>query len=209
MSAPVFRPNEEKSPYTLTSVEIGLQCPVQSATSGCKTSVPARNWTVPRRGVVPRNAGLRLCQSSLFPVLHCKTIVAHRVLQPLVGRTRVYFGRDITRLKVVQPALRGPTEMPPKDPIYSRVLVEQNQGHDIRRFLFRRLEQHLGRPVVSFFSNMFYGVLSNADADMLQSILQEMDLSKGFALVINSPGGDGIAAERIINVCRTYSGTGE
>jgi ClpP class serine protease len=36
-----------------------------------------------------------------------------------------------------------------------------------------------------------------------------MDLSNGLALVINSPGGDGIAAERIVNICREYSGTEE
>ncbi|GAH14065.1 unnamed protein product, partial [marine sediment metagenome] len=36
-----------------------------------------------------------------------------------------------------------------------------------------------------------------------------MDLSKGLALIINSPGGSGLAAERIINVCRSYSGTEE
>lgn len=36
-----------------------------------------------------------------------------------------------------------------------------------------------------------------------------MDLSKGLIIMINSPGGDGLAAERIINVCRSYSGTGE
>ena len=36
-----------------------------------------------------------------------------------------------------------------------------------------------------------------------------MDLSKGLALIISSPGGDGLAAERIINVCRHYSETKE
>lgn len=32
------------------------------------------------------------------------------------------------------------------------------------------------------------------------------DLSNGLALFISSPGGSGLAAERIVNVCRTYSG---
>lgn len=44
---------------------------------------------------------------------------------------------------------------------------------------------------------------------MLVGLLQAMDLSKGLALLISSPGGDGLAAERIISVCRNYSGTGE
>jgi ClpP class serine protease len=36
-----------------------------------------------------------------------------------------------------------------------------------------------------------------------------MDLSNGLALFVSSPGGDGIAATRIINICRNYSGTDE
>ncbi len=96
-----------------------------------------------------------------------------------------------------------------KDPVYSRVLKEQMQSHPTRRPLFKKLAGHLGRPVVTYFANMGQGLLDTKDADMLQSILQEMNLSHGLALVINSPGGDGIAAERVINVCRTYSGTGE
>jgi hypothetical protein len=44
---------------------------------------------------------------------------------------------------------------------------------------------------------------------MMESVLQEMDLSTGLCLVISSPGGSGVAAERIINMCRAYSGTGE
>ena len=36
-----------------------------------------------------------------------------------------------------------------------------------------------------------------------------MDLEKGLILLISSPGGNGLAAERIINICRTYSKTGE
>ncbi len=52
-------------------------------------------------------------------------------------------------------------------------------------------------------------MLTTLDADMLESALQKLDLSKGLALVVSSPGGDGLAAERIINMCRNYSGTGE
>jgi len=50
-------------------------------------------------------------------------------------------------------------------------------------------------------------MIEDADADMLEGFLQNMDLSKGLALMINSPGGSGLAAERIINICRNYSGT--
>ncbi len=52
-------------------------------------------------------------------------------------------------------------------------------------------------------------MLDDTDADILEGALQKVDLDKGLALIISSPGGDGIAAERIINVCRQYSQTGE
>lgn len=39
--------------------------------------------------------------------------------------------------------------------------------------------------------------------------MQKCDLSKGFALLLSSPGGSGLAAERIINLCRSYSGSGD
>ena len=40
-------------------------------------------------------------------------------------------------------------------------------------------------------------------------MLRSLDLAAGLAVMINSPGGSGLAAERIINVLRSYSGTGE
>ncbi|HEV7937735.1 MAG TPA: hypothetical protein VGP18_06895 [Solirubrobacteraceae bacterium] len=52
-------------------------------------------------------------------------------------------------------------------------------------------------------------MIQDDDADMLEGVLQSLDLSKGLALLISSPGGDGLAAERIVNMCRSYSGTGE
>ncbi|MAE68585.1 MAG: hypothetical protein QF793_04370 [Candidatus Peribacteraceae bacterium] len=89
-------------------------------------------------------------------------------------------------------------------------MIEQFQGHDTRKFLFSKLETILGRPVVTYFTSFNQPVqIEDGDADMLEGILQQMDLSNGLALFINSPGGDGMAAERTINLCRSYSGTGD
>jgi len=97
-----------------------------------------------------------------------------------------------------------------QDPVISRVMTEESQGPETRRRLFEGLEAKPGRPVVSFFTSFAYPVsMENADADMLESVLRQSNLSKGFALMVSSPGGDGLAAERIINICRCYSGTGE
>ena len=97
------------------------------------------------------------------------------------------------------------------DPIvFRQVLNERTQTHETRKSLFGKLERALGRPVVTFFTSFSYPVrIEDQDADMLQAVLQKADLRKGLAMLVNSPGGDALAAERIINVCRNYSGTGE
>jgi len=102
--------------------------------------------------------------------------------------------------------------LPPiaREPVISRVYKEQSQTHETRKKLFYDLEKIFERPVVSFFSSFRHAaVIEDDDADMLEGVLQTIDLSKGLALIINSPGGYGLAAERIINICRSYSGTGE
>jgi Serine dehydrogenase proteinase len=94
--------------------------------------------------------------------------------------------------------------------VYDRVLEEEGQGHPTRKGLFESISEQLGRPVVSFFTSFRFPVMiEDDDADMLEGVLQSLDLSNGLALCINSPGGDGLAAERIVNMCRAYSGTGE
>jgi len=96
------------------------------------------------------------------------------------------------------------------DPVIKRVLTEQHQSAETRKTLFVELEKELKRPVVSFFTSFRFPVMiENQDADMLEGVLQKINLSKGLALILNSPGGDGLAAERIIKICRSYSKTGE
>jgi hypothetical protein len=95
-------------------------------------------------------------------------------------------------------------------PVVSQVMREQSQEPSTRRDLLIELENQLKRPVVSYFTSFGYPVMiEDKDADMLEGILQKMDLSNGLAVLISSPGGDGLAAERIINLCRSYSNTGE
>jgi membrane-bound ClpP family serine protease len=67
------------------------------------------------------------------------------------------------------------------------------------------------RAVVTFFTSFTYPVeIDDNDCDMLQSVLQQTrGLSSGLVLMISSPGGDTLAAERFVNICRAYSGTGE
>lgn len=97
-----------------------------------------------------------------------------------------------------------------RETVFGQVLNEQHQAHETRKKFFRILEKSLGRPVISFFTSFRYPAQIEAtDADMLEGVLQKLNLSNGLALLISSPGGDGLAAERIINVCRNYSSTDE
>src|SRR5579863_8944847 len=94
--------------------------------------------------------------------------------------------------------------------VIGQIRSEEGQLPQTRAPLFRTLERSLKRPVLAFFTSFVHPVsISQIDVDILESILQSMDLSKGLAIMISSPGGDGIAAERIIGLCRQYSGTGE
>jgi len=95
--------------------------------------------------------------------------------------------------------------------IFDKIKEEQNQLHPTRKELYKKLELHFGDvPIVSLFTSFNYTVmLQDGDAKMLEGVLQKEDLKKGLILFISSPGGDGLAAERIINICKTYSGTGK
>lgn len=80
--------------------------------------------------------------------------------------------------------------------IIQRVHEEQYQGHETRQSLYKKLDNQLKMPLISFFSSFRYPVMiEDNDADMLEGILQKTDLSKGFILLLSSPGGDGLAAE--------------
>jgi len=121
------------------------------------------------------------------------------------GRSRPASGRLV---RIPHVPIRRSNQ--PPEPVFSRVLVELNQDHDTRKHLYVELERLFGRPVVSFFTSFRFPVMiEDNDADMLQGVLQKLDLTRGLVLIINSPGGYGLAAERIINVCKSYSGTGE
>lgn len=92
--------------------------------------------------------------------------------------------------------------------IHKQINVEIGQNPESRQQLFEKLQKSLGnRTLVTFFTSFNYPVdITDDDCDMLQSILQNIDCRNGIVLMISSPGGDGLAAERIVNACRAYSG---
>ncbi len=63
--------------------------------------------------------------------------------------------------------------------------------------------------VVTFFTSFTHRLaqITDSDAEMLESLLEvETTGNEKIVLVINSPGGQALAAERIVNVCRAYGG---
>ena len=91
---------------------------------------------------------------------------------------------------------------------YAKILDETGQSPRTRQELLKEIEKLLkGRRVLSYFTSfVHFGVdIQPIDADVIESIIQKMDLDEGLSLVINSPGGNPLAAERIVRVCRKYS----
>lgn len=93
---------------------------------------------------------------------------------------------------------------------YADIMAESQQSHRQRTELYRELsELRGGRAIVSLFISFAPdrgGILLQEDADMLEEVLNNTDTSNGISLFIDAPGGDGLAAERIIRVCRSYAG---
>ncbi len=93
---------------------------------------------------------------------------------------------------------------------YAHLLAEVNQAHTIRRRFYASLEKQFKQKVkvVALFTSFSMPVLlQDVDADMLEEVLQNTPLQNGkeLILLINSPGGEALPAERIVNICRSYS----
>ena len=64
---------------------------------------------------------------------------------------------------------------------------------------------------MSFFTSFAFPVgIADEDADMLEDVLRAaLGQEDELVLMINSPGGDLLAAERIVNICRSHSANGQ
>ncbi len=107
----------------------------------------------------------------------------------------------------------GTIKSPERHLSYAKVMQEVHQHHSSRKELYNDIGKLLGKDkffVAAFFTSFVFDVqLQNADVDMVEEVLQNVDLDgKHLVLILNCPGGDGLAAERLINVCRSYSTDG-
>ncbi len=93
-----------------------------------------------------------------------------------------------------------------KQPFLAKLTNELSQSPKIRQELLRKLSDQLGRTVITLFTSFRYPVtLDSGDADLLEEVLHATKLHNGLCLMLNSIGGDTIAAERIVQTCRVYA----
>ncbi|MDR2733530.1 MAG: ATP-dependent Clp protease proteolytic subunit [Spirochaetota bacterium] len=91
--------------------------------------------------------------------------------------------------------------------VYNQILSEVHQAPKARQELICGIEEELNMTVISFFVSCYPGaMIHDSDANMLQDLLLNTKINdNGLVLILNSNGGDGLAAERIVNICRAYS----
>lgn len=95
-----------------------------------------------------------------------------------------------------------------ENPEVISILNEVNQGYPSRQLLLREWSKlNQDRNVITYFSSFQHpaAMIDDRDRDTVESILQKVNHEKDLDLIINSPGGKPLAAERIINICRSYS----
>lgn len=90
---------------------------------------------------------------------------------------------------------------------YNTVGKETTQHHDLRKHLIAQLEEVYDAKVVTYFTSFPDSAvqIDDADAEILESVLAAEHDGGKLLLVLNSPGGQALAAERVVNVCRAYS----
>jgi ClpP class serine protease len=92
--------------------------------------------------------------------------------------------------------------------IFSKVQKETNQSHHTRVELLKNIEKVFKKKIVVFQNSFVFdnGQIEDEDALMIEEILRASGIKKNLLLIINSPGGFGLAAERMVRTCRKYSG---
>jgi len=94
------------------------------------------------------------------------------------------------------------------DSVWARVSAEVGQSWELRKELIGRIEAQLNAKVILYFTSFYAedAMISDNDAEMIENILSVEHPGGKIVLVLNSAGGLALAAERIVNVCRAYSG---
>lgn len=95
-----------------------------------------------------------------------------------------------------------------KDGPWSRVSQEINQGWELRKGFIEKIERKIEAKVIVYFTSFGdeAAMITDEDAEMIENVLSAEHDGGKVVLILNSLGGLALAAERIVNVCRAYSG---
>lgn len=109
--------------------------------------------------------------------------------------------------KVSPPQQKSPTRSFVNDSPWSRVSEEIRQGWELRKDIIGKIERKLRGKIIVYFTSFYDedAMISDMDAEMIEGMLATEHISGKIILILNSAGGSGLAAERIVNVCRSYS----
>ena len=88
------------------------------------------------------------------------------------------------------------------DPIFTNILNENK--HDKRKHLIKSIEEKVGGKIICYFENLEhpFASISNHDVIQFEDLLRSTNDSKKGFLILNSLGGSGNAAEKILSMCR-------
>lgn len=89
-----------------------------------------------------------------------------------------------------------------KDPIFTNILNEND--HATRKSLIKLIEDNLGGKVICYFENPEHPFASISSHDVIQfeDLLRSAGDSENGFLILNSSGGSGNAAEKLLSMCR-------
>jgi len=90
---------------------------------------------------------------------------------------------------------------------FQAIQVEVHQDPSLRKPHIKKIKElRNNRLVISFFiSFQSRSSLGPEDANMIEEVLVNSDTSQGITLLLDAPGGDALAAERIIQLCKKYT----
>ena len=91
---------------------------------------------------------------------------------------------------------------------YHQILREIQQDSELRKPLLSEISKSFeDRFVIAFYSNFYSegGAITDEDVEMLYNLLLTRKNKNQILLILDSPGGDPLAAERFVKVCREFS----
>jgi len=91
---------------------------------------------------------------------------------------------------------------------YHQILREIQQDSELRKPLLSEISKSFeDRFVIAFYSNFYSegGPITDEDVEMLYNLLLTRKNKNQILLILDSPGGDPLAAERFVKVCREFS----